>query len=87
MTQANVNLVAFNQITKQIVVRPVEGFHAAFPAEFSVNGWVQAMCREGTEAEAINDAVWAANNPQPEMDDEYEPEYSLAGGWAAWDAR
>ena len=82
------SLYAFNLVTKKTVVRPVEGFTASFDPAYEGKDWVQGICLAGQEADAINDAVWLANNPQPEpAEDEYEPEYSLAGGWAAWDAR
>ena len=78
--------IAFDVARTQLIIIPCENFG------FRVEGidspdWITGVCLAGGEFEAMAEMLWLLHNPQPEMDeDDYEPEYTLAGGWAAYDA-
>jgi len=82
------SLVAVNTVTGMLIFREVEGFGSEnFDPAFEALPWLQGLCLAGGEVEALNDMLWHHANPQPEIDeDDYEPEYTLAGGYAAYDA-
>lgn len=67
--------------------------HDSFAVDFSKyekEGHMVSVCLQGGEGEAIKDMKYWAANPEPvgyHYDMDYEPEYTLGGGWAAYDAR
>ena len=57
-------------------------------SKYEKDGFMVGVCLLGGEGEAVEDMKQMASQPEPEMVDfDYEPEYTLAGGWAAYDAR
>lgn len=83
--------IAIDNSKEVVIMVPCDNFG------FQVEGlsenydkWATGVCRAGGEQELIKDMLWLLDNPEPIGYDysyeDQEPEYTLAGGYAAYDA-
>lgn len=64
--------------------------HDSFAADLSKyekDGFSVGVCLKGGEQDLVDDMVIHLAIEDQEDEDDYEPEYTLAGGYAAYDAR
>ncbi len=76
--------IAFNVARTQMVTIPCDCWTFKV-AELDNDGWIRGICLAGGEYSLIADMLWHLDNPAPDVDEDYEPEYTLAGGYAAYD--
>ena len=83
------SIVLYTFATGKTEIIPHDSFAVDW-SKYEKDGVGTACCLQGGEQDAIDDLKYWAANPEPvgyHFDMDYEPEYSLSGGWAAYDAR